>query len=51
MDNIALKLGIKSPREWANTPGTVVSQSGASGVLVQYQNSLWRALSAIYPGS
>lgn len=50
MNDIAIQLNIKKPSDWGNVSCILFSKLGGSGLLHQYNNSLFSCLKAVYAG-
>lgn len=50
IDNISLKLNIRSPKEWGQVSNRLFKEVGGASLLTYYKNSLFFCLQAVYEG-
>lgn len=51
MDSIALKLHVRSPKEWGQISNRLFKESGGGSLLLYHKNSLFFCLQSAYEGS
>lgn len=51
LEDVAKKLNIKEQKDWGSITRKQVSQLGGGSLLVQYNNSLIKALSNVFSGN